>query len=99
MAIAVPSAQSPKPTPPTPEQNERAIAGLREALARLPKPEGLLRQKGTRIEGWVYAVAPPELTEYLRAMAGALAAEAAMAAEKGRLRGGGMALDVGGWSI
>jgi hypothetical protein len=84
MAIAVPSAQSPKPTPPTPEQNERTIAGLREALARLPKPEGLLRQKGTRIEGWVYAVAPPELTEYLRAMGGALAAEAAMAAEKGR---------------
>jgi hypothetical protein len=89
MAIAVQSAQSPDYSLPTPEkeENERAIAKLRETLARLPKPEGLLRQRGTPIEGWVYAVAPPELTEYLRAMAGTLAAEAVREAEKGRLRG------------
>jgi hypothetical protein len=84
VAIAVQAAHFPDPSLPTPEENERAIAGLREALTRLPKPEGLLRQKGTRIEGWFYAAAPPELIEYLRAMAGALAAEAARAAEKGR---------------
>ena len=83
-AIAVQS--PPLPAPPTPEEeeNERAIAGLREELARLPKPGGILRQSGRPIEGWVHAVAPPELTEYLRAMAGIYAAEAAMEAEKGR---------------
>jgi cell pole-organizing protein PopZ len=84
MAIAVQSAQKPTPKNPTPEQNERAIAELRETLNRLPKPEGILQQKGALIEGVHYAPAPPELTEYLRAMAGALAAEAVMAAEKGR---------------
>ena len=82
--MAVQAAHFPDPSLPTPEENERGIAGLRKELARLPKPVGLLRQRGTPIEGWVHAVAPPELTEYLRAMAGALAAEAAMAAEKGR---------------
>ncbi len=84
MPIAVQSAQSPYPPLPTPEQNERAIAGLRETLKRLPKPGGILRQRSRPIEGWVYAVAPPELTDYLRAMAGALAAEAVLEAEKGR---------------
>jgi hypothetical protein len=39
---------------------------------------------GTPIEGVVYAVAPPELTEYLRARVGTLAAEAVKVAEKGR---------------
>jgi len=82
--MAVQAAHFPDPSLPTPEENERAIAGLREELARLPKPVGLLRQRGTPIEGWGHAAAPPELTEYLRAMAGALAAEAALAAEKGR---------------
>jgi hypothetical protein len=72
-------------TPEEKESHERALAGLREELARLPKPGGLLRQRGTPIEGWGHASAPPELNEYLRAMAGALAAEAARAAEKGRL--------------
>jgi hypothetical protein len=85
MAIAVQSAQSPKPTPPTPEQRERAIAKLRENQTRLPKPAGILQQRGPLIEGVYYVPAPPELTEYLRARAGALAAEAAMAAEKGRV--------------
>lgn len=80
-AVAVQSAHA--TAPPTPKENERGMEGLRDALTRLPKPEGLLRQRGTPIEGVVYAAAPPELTEYLRAMAGALAAEAAMAAEKG----------------
>jgi hypothetical protein len=84
VAIAVQSAPPLEPSLPTPEENERAIAGVREELARLPKPVGLLRQRGTPIEGWGHAAAPPELTEYLRAMAGALAAEAALAAEKGR---------------
>jgi hypothetical protein len=51
----------------------------------LPKPGGILQQKGALIEGVHYAPAPTELTEYLRAMAGALAAEAALAAEKGRV--------------
>jgi len=84
VAIAVQAAHFPAPSLPTPEENERAIAGLREALTRLPKPEGLLRQRGRPIEGWVYAAAPPELTEHLRARVGTLAAEAVKAAEKGR---------------
>lgn len=85
-AGAIAEQPAPTPAPPTPEEaeNERAIAGLREELARLPKPEGLLRQRGTPIEGVVYAVAPPELTEYFRAMAGVYAAEAVLEAEKGR---------------
>jgi hypothetical protein len=83
-AIAVHSAAPPAPPMPEAEENERALAALRETLARLPKPEGLLRQRGTPIEGWVHAVAPPELTEYWRAMASALAAEAVRGAEKGR---------------
>ena len=81
--MAVQAAQKTAPAPPTPEKHERAIAELREALARLPKPEGLLRQRGRPIEGWVQARVSPEQTEYLRALAGSLAAEAAMAAEKG----------------
>jgi hypothetical protein len=84
LAIAVQAAHATAPSLPTPEENERAIAGVREALARLPKPEGLLRQGGRPIEGWVQARVSPEQTEYLRALAGSLAAEAAMAAEKGR---------------
>jgi hypothetical protein len=84
VAIAVQAAHFPDPSLPTPEENARAIAGLREALTRLPKPEGLLRQRGRPIEGWVYAAAPPELTEHLRARVGTLAAEAVKAAEKGR---------------
>jgi len=82
--MAVQAAHFPDPSLPTPEENERAIAGLREALARLPKPEGLLRQKGRPIEGWVQARVSPEQTEYLRALAGSFAAEAVKAAEKGR---------------
>jgi len=82
--MAVQAAHFPDPSLPTPEENERWVAELREALARLPKPEGLLRQMGTPIEGVVYAVAPPELTEYLRARVGTLAAEAVKVAEKGR---------------
>jgi hypothetical protein len=58
MAIAVQSAQSPKPTPPTPEQRERAIAKLRETLTRLPKPAGILQQRGPLIEGVYYVPAP-----------------------------------------
>jgi len=84
VAIAVQAAQKTDPAHPTPEKHARAIAELREALTRLPKPGGLLRQRGTPIEGAPPVPLPPELTEYLRAMAGALAAEAAMAAEKGR---------------
>jgi len=76
LAIAVQAAHFPDPSLPTPEENERAIAGLREELARLPKPEGLLRQRGTPIEGWGWALAPPELTEYLRALAFFCATEA-----------------------
>jgi len=76
VAIAVQAAHFPDPSLPTPEENERAIAGLREELARLPKPEGLLRQRGTPIEGWGWALAPPELTEYLRALAFFCATEA-----------------------
>jgi hypothetical protein len=79
----------PPPAPPIPEEaeNERGLASLRETLARLPKPEGILRQRGRPIEewGWIRGVAPPELTEYLRALASALAAEGARAAEKGRV--------------
>ena len=74
--MAVQAAHFPDPSLPTPEENERAIAGLREELARLPKPEGLLRQRGTPIEGWGQAAAPPELTEYLRALAFFCATEA-----------------------
>lgn len=76
VAIAVQAAHFPDPSLPTPEENERAIAGLREELARLPKPEGLLRQRGTPIEGWGWALAPLELTEYLRALAFFCATEA-----------------------
>jgi hypothetical protein len=84
MAIAVQSAPPLVFSLPPLNENERVIAELREALARLPKPEGLLRQGGRPIEGWVQARVSPEQTEYLRALAGSLAAEAAMAAEKGR---------------
>jgi hypothetical protein len=84
MAIAV---QSPPPLafslPPL-NETERVVAELREPLARLPKPEGILRQRGRPIEGWVQARVSPELTEYLRALASTLAAEAVKAAEKGR---------------
>lgn len=76
VAIAVQSAPPPDPSRPTPEENERAIAGLREELARLPKPEGLLQQRSTPIGEWVHALAPPELTEYLRASAFLYATEA-----------------------
>jgi hypothetical protein len=85
LAIALQSALPPDPSPPTPEKNERGLEVLREALTRLPKPGGLLRQRGTPIEGAPPVPLPPELTEYLRAMAGTLAAEAVKAAEKGRL--------------
>jgi hypothetical protein len=84
LAIALQAARPPDPSRPTPENNERGIEVLREALARLPKPGGILQQRGTPIEGAPHVPLPPELTEYLRAMAGALAAEAVMAAEKGR---------------
>jgi len=84
MGIAVPSAQNPDPSLPTPEQNERVLAELRETLNRLPKPGGILQQRGALIEGVYYVPAPPELTEYLRAMAGTLAAEGVKSAETGR---------------
>jgi hypothetical protein len=84
LAIALQAARTPDPSLPMPEKNERGMAVLREALTRLPKPGGLLRQRGTPIEGAPPVPLPPELTEYLRAMAGTLAAEGAMAAEKGR---------------
>jgi len=76
VAIAVQSAQSPYPPLPTPEEIEREVAGLRGELAHLPKPGGLLQQRGTPIEGWGEAPAPPELTEYLRALAFFCATEA-----------------------
>ncbi len=78
VAIAVQSAQSTYPPLPTPEkeENERAIAALREALTRLPKPGGILRQRGAPIGEWVYTLTPPELIEYLRAMAFFCATEA-----------------------
>jgi len=85
LAIAVQSGQKTAPSLPTPKDNERAIAELRETLNRLPKPEGILQQRGALIEGVYYVPAPTELTENLRAMAGALAAEAVKAAEKGRV--------------
>jgi len=85
LAIALQSALPPDPSLPTPEKNERGMEVLRDAIARLPKPGGLLRQRGTPIEGAPPVPLPPELTEYLRAMAGTLAAEAVKAAEKGRL--------------
>jgi hypothetical protein len=84
LAIALQSARPFDPSHPTPEKNERGIEVLREALARLPKPWGILQQRGTPIEGAPHVPLPPELTEYLRAMAGTLAAEAVKAAEKGR---------------
>ena len=74
-AIAVQSAHSPAPL--TPEEIEREIERLREALMRLPKPGGILRQRSAPIEGVHYAPAPPEVTEYLRALVCAHAAEAA----------------------
>jgi hypothetical protein len=67
----------------TPEEKERALEGLRKALARLPKPGGILQQKGTPIEGVYPHQAPPELAEYFRAKACALAAEACGVVEKG----------------
>jgi hypothetical protein len=79
VAIAVQSAHTPDPFPLTPEEkesHERALAGLREELARLPKPGGLLQHRGTPIEGWGWALAPLELTEYLRALAFFCATEA-----------------------
>jgi len=76
VAIAVQSAPPLEPSLPTPEEHERAIAGLREALTRLPKPGGLLRQRSTPIGKWVHALAPPELNEYLRASAFLYATEA-----------------------
>jgi hypothetical protein len=75
VAIAVQSAHSPAPL--TPEEIEREIERLREALMRLPKPGGILRQRSAPIEGVHYAPAPPEVTEYLRALVCAHAAEAA----------------------
>ncbi len=51
----------------------------------MPKPEGLLRQRSAPIEGWGGALAPLELTEYLRAMAGLHASVAVEAVEKGEL--------------
>jgi len=85
VAIAVQAAPSPAPLTPEEAENERAIAGLREELARLPKPGGLLRQRGTPIEGWGGVLAPPELIEYLRALAGLHASVAVEAVEKGGL--------------
>jgi len=67
----------------TPEEKERALEGLRKALARLPKPGGILQQKGTPIVGVYPPQAPPELAEYFRAKACALAAEACGVVEKG----------------
>jgi len=84
LAIALQSVRPPDPSHPTPGKNERGVEVLREALARLPKPGGILQQRGTPIEGAPHVPLPPELTEYLRAMAGTLAAEAVKAAEKGR---------------
>jgi hypothetical protein len=76
VAIAVQSA--PPPAPPMPEEaeNERALAALREELARLPKPAGILGQRSAPIEGWGGTLAPPELNEYLRALAFFYATEA-----------------------
>jgi len=85
VAIAVQAAPPPAPLTPEEAENERAIAELREALTRLPKPEGLLRQRGTPIEGWGGVLAPPELIEYLRALAGLHASVAVEAVEKGGL--------------
>jgi hypothetical protein len=76
VAIAVQSAPPLEPLLPMPVAHEGAIAGLREALTRLPKPEGLLRQRGTPLVGWGWALAPLELTEYLRALAFFCATEA-----------------------
>jgi len=67
----------------TPEEKERALEGLRKALARLPKPGGILQQKGTPIVGVYPPQAPPELAEYFRAKACALAAEACGVVGKG----------------
>ena len=52
-------------------------------MARLPKPGGILQQRGTPIEGVYPPQAAPELAEYLRVKAFALAAEACGVAEKG----------------
>ncbi len=82
MAIALQSAQPPMPEE---KENEREIERLREALTRLPKPEGILRQRSAPIEGVPYAAAPPEVPEYLRALACAHAAEADEACGSGRL--------------
>ena len=76
VAIAVQSAPPLEPLLPMPVAHEGAIAELREALTRLPKPEGLLRQRGTPLVGWGWALAPLELTEYLRALAFFCATEA-----------------------
>ena len=84
LAIALQAARPPDPSLPTPGKNERGVGVLREALARLPKPGGILQQRGTPIEGAPHVPLPPELPEYLRAMAGTFAAEAVKAAEKGR---------------
>jgi hypothetical protein len=84
LAIALQSVRPPDPSHPTPGKNERGVEVLREALARLPKPGGILQQRGTPIEGAPHVPLPPELAEYLRAMAGTFAAEAVKAAEKGR---------------
>ena len=83
VAIAVQSAPSPAPL--TPEEIEREIERLREALMRLPKPGGILRQRSAPIEGVHYAPAPPEVTEYLRALVCAHATEAAEACGSGRV--------------
>jgi hypothetical protein len=80
---AVQSVLLPKPFLPTPEETKRAMVGLRKALARLPKPGGILQERGTPIEGVSPPLAPPELAEYLRAKAFALAVEACGVAEKG----------------
>jgi hypothetical protein len=76
MVIAVQSAPTPDSSFPTPEENERALAELRELLARMPKPGGILAQRSAPIREWVCALAPPELNEYLRASAFLCATEA-----------------------
>jgi len=85
LAIAVQAPPPPDLSLPTPEEIEREIERLREALTRLPKPGGILRQRGAPIEGVPYAEAPPEVPEYLRALACAHATEAAEACGSGRV--------------
>jgi hypothetical protein len=85
VAIAVQSAHTPDPDLPTPEEYERWMAKVREALERLPRPVGLLRQTSGPLEGWMREPAPPELIEALRARACASAIKASEALENGRI--------------